>query len=266
MKIHSSAVVDSAAVIADGVEIGPFSVVGAGAVLAENVILQSHTVLEGVVRIGANTVVGHGSIIGGLPQDLGFKPGTASSVLIGERNIVREHCTIHRGTAEGSVTTIGDRNFLMAGVHVGHNCTIRHDVIIANNSLLGGYVEVGDRAFIGGGSVFHQHTRVGRLVMTQGNSGIGKDIPPFLVAAEVNLAVGLNVVGMRRAGLSAAERDDAKRAFKLLYRSGLNTRQALDRAANEEAFGPLAREFFEFIAQARQRGIVAYRQVSANDG
>ena len=119
---------------------------------------------------------------------------------IGNRNIIREHCTIHRGTAEDSATHLGDENFLMAGAHLGHNSHVGDGVIIANNCLLGGYVRIGDRAFLGGGTVFHQYTRVGRLVITQGNSGFGKDIPPFVVAAQRNVIVGLNTVGLRRAG------------------------------------------------------------------
>ena len=258
MNIHPSAVVSDGAVVADDVEIGPFSIVGRDVVIGAGSVVQSHVVLEGAVRIGENNVIGHGSIIGGPPQDLGFKPEIKSSVTIGNGNVLREHCTIHRGTTEGSSTTLGDRNFLMVGVHIGHNCRIANDVIIANNCLLAGYVEIDDRAFIGGGTTFHQNMKVGRLVMAQGSSAFGKDIPPFLLAAERNFVFGMNVLGMRRAGFSGAERDEIKRAFKLLYRSGLNTRQALEQAAATE-FGPLGREFFEFVANAKKRGILPYR-------
>ena len=258
MKIHPSAVVSEHAQIADDVEIGPFAIVGSDVVIGAGTVVQSHVVLEGTVRIGAHNVIGHGSVIGGPPQDLGFKPETNSSVMIGDGNVLREHCTIHRGTAEGSSTSLGDRNFLMVGVHIGHNCCIANDVIIANNCLLAGYVEIADRAFIGGGTTFHQNMKVGRLVMAQGSSAFGKDIPPFLLAAERNFVFGMNVLGMRRAGFSGAERDEIKRAFKLLYRSGLNTRQALEQAAATE-FGPLGREFFEFVGNAKKRGILPYR-------
>ena len=258
MKVHPTALVDSNATLAPGVEIGPFAIVGAQAVIGEHSVIHSHVVIEGEVRIGRRNVIGAGSVIGGPPQDLGFKPETRSRVEIGDENVIREHCTIHRGTAEGSATVVGKGNFLMAGAHIGHNCRIGDGVIIANSCLLAGYVEVDDRAFLGGGSTFHQLTHVGRLVMVQGNSGFGKDIPPFVLAAEVNYAVGVNILGLRRAGFGAAERDEIKRAFKLLYRSGLNLRQALERAAQSE-FGPLGREFFEFVATARKRGIIAYR-------
>ena len=264
MKIHPSAVVSDRAVLGENVEVGPFSIIGPDVVIGDASVVQSHVVLEGTVRIGSHNVIGHGSIIGGPPQDLGFKTGTNSSVTIGDRNVIREHCTIHRGTTEGSSTTLGDGNFLMVGVHIGHNCRIANGVIIANNCLLAGYVEIDDRAFIGGGTTFHQFMHVGRLVMAQGSSAFGKDIPPFLLAAERNFVFGMNVLGMRRAGFTAAERDDVKRAFKLLYRSGLNTRQALQEAAATE-FGALGREFFEFVAKAGKRGILPYRHAGDAD-
>src|SRR5947199_10599173 len=118
----------------------------------------------------------------------------------------------------------------MAGAHIGHNCAIGNNVIIANNCLLGGYVRVDDGAFLGGGSTFDQFMHIGRLVMVQGSSAFGKDLPPFVVAAERNFVFGLNIIGMRRAGFSANDRDEIKEAFKLVYLSGLNTSQAIDKA------------------------------------
>ena len=171
--------------------------------------------------------------------------------------MIREYCTIHRGTAEGSATVMGSKNFLMVGAHLAHNCRIGDGVIIANNCLLAGYVEVQDHAFLGGGSVFHQYVRVGQRAITQGLSGIGQDLPPFLLAAQRNSVVGLNTLGLRRAGYSAAEREELKRAFKLLYRSGYNTRQALEKA-DEGEWGERGRAFFEFVRQAGRRGIAPY--------
>jgi UDP-N-acetylglucosamine acyltransferase len=257
VKIHQTAIIDPGAQIGDEVEIGAYTIVGPGVLIGARTKIQSHVVIEGDVEIGADNVVGHGALIGGLPQDLSFKSETRSGVRIGNGNTIREHCTIHRGTAEDSLTTIGDGNFLMVGVHIGHNCVVQNDVIIANNCLLAGYVEIRDRAFIGGGTTFHQRMRVGRLVMAQGMSGFGKDIPPFLLAAERNAVFGINSVGLKRAGFSVAERDEVKRAFKLLYVSGLNTRQALDAAASTQ-FGPIGREFFAFVSEAKNRGIVPY--------
>src|SRR6266568_4675165 len=253
-KIHPTALVDPGAQIGDGVEIGPFSIIGPKAVIGEKTIVQSHVVIEGEVAIGSGNFVGHGAIIGAPPQDLAFSPERKTQVEIGDENVVREYCTIHRGSAEGSVTKIGDKNFLMAGAHVGHNCEIGNNVIIANNCLLGGHVSVGDGAFLGGGCVFHQHMCVGRLAITQGASAFGKDIPPFVIAAERNYVFGLNVVGLRRAGFSAKDRDEIKTAFKLVYTSGLNIAQAIEKAAMIK-FGAAAREFIDFVTNAKKRGI-----------
>ncbi len=258
MKIHPTALVDPAAQLGAEVEVGPFTIIGPQVLIGNETVIQSHVVLEGAVQVGAKNIIGHGAVIGGPPQDLSFKPETQSRVEIGEGNVIREHCTIHRGTAEESATVIGDHNFLMAGAHVGHNCRVGNRVIIANNCLLGGYVRIDDGAFLGGSSIFHQFMNVGRLAIVQGGAGFSKDIPPFVVAAGVNFAVGVNILGLRRAGYAAAERGEIRAAFKLLYRSGLNIGQALAKADATE-FGPVAREFFEFVRQAKKRGVVAYR-------
>jgi len=253
-KIHPTAIVDPNAQIGADVEIGPCSIIGPNAVIGQGSTIQSHVVVEGAVAIGAGNFVGHGAVIGAAPQDLSFSSERKTKVEIGDGNVIREHCTIHRGTAEGSATTVGNQNFLMAGAHLGHNCAIANNVIIANNCLLGGYVQVDDGAFLGGGCVFHQHMHVGRLALAQGGSAFSKDIPPFVVAAERNYVFGLNIVGLRRAGLSAPERDGIKAAFKLLYTSGLNVAQAIEEAAGMN-LGGAAREFFEFVANAKKRGI-----------
>jgi UDP-N-acetylglucosamine acyltransferase len=252
--IHPTALVNPNAQIGADVEIGPFSIVGPQAVIGEKTIVQSHVVIEGEVVIGNGNFIGHGAIIGVPPQDVSFSPERKTKVEIGNDNIIREYCTIHRGSADGSATKIGDKNFLMAGAHVGHNCLIGNDVIIANNCLLAGHVRVDDGAFLGGGSTFHQHMHVGRLVMVQGSSAFGKDLPPFVIAAERNYVFGLNAVGLRRAGFSAKDRDEIKAVFQLVYQSRLNVGQALEKAATIK-FGAAAREFLDFIANARKRGI-----------
>jgi len=142
----------------------------------------------------------------------------------------------------------------MAGAHIGHNCVIGNNVVIANNCLLAGHVRVDDGAFIGGGSTFHQHMHIGRLVMVQGSSAFGKDLPPFVIAAERNSVFGVNVVGLRRAEFSAKDRDEIKAAFKLVYLSGLNISQALEKAATIK-FSASAREFLDFVANAKKRAI-----------
>jgi UDP-N-acetylglucosamine acyltransferase len=253
-KIHPTAIVDPAAQIGADVEIGPFSIIAPQVTIGEKTIVQSHVVIEGEVAIGAGNFIGHGTIIGAPPQDVSFSPERKTRVEIGDNNIIREYCTIHRGSSDGSATKIGDKNFLMTGAHVGHNCIVGNNVIIANNCLLAGHVRVDDGAFLGGGSTFHQHMHVGRLVMVQGSSAFGKDLPPFVIAAERNSVFGVNVVGLRRVGFNAKDRDEIKAAFKLIYLSGLNLSQALEKAAAIKVGAP-AREFLDFIANAKKRSI-----------
>src|SRR3954469_15485294 len=263
-KIHPTAVVSPDAKIAEGAEIGPFSIVGPDVTICEKTVVQSHVVIEGEVAIGRENFIGHGAVIGVPPQDISFSRDRRTRVEIGDNNIIREYCTIHRGSADSSATRIGDKSFLMSGAHVGHNCLIGNNVIIANNCLLGGYVRVDDGAFLGGGSTFHQFMRIGRLVMVQGSSGFGKDLPPFTIAAERNYVFGLNIVGMRRARFSANDRSEIKEAFKLVYLSGLNTSQALEKAQTM-TFGAPAREFLDFVASAKKRGICPFRRGTRND-
>jgi UDP-N-acetylglucosamine acyltransferase len=263
-KIHPTAIVDPNAKIGADVQIGPFSIVGPDVTIGRQTIVQSHVVIEGEVAIGCGNFIGHGAIIGVPPQDVSFSPERKTRVEIGDDNIIREYCTIHRGSPDGTGTKIGDKNFLMAGAHVGHNCLIGNNVVIANNCLLGGYVRVDDGAFLGGGSTFHQFMHIGRLVMVQGSSAFGKDLPPFVVAAERNSVFGLNIVGMRRAGLSANDRDEIKEAFKLVYLSGLNTSQALEKA-EKLTFGAPAREFLDFVASSKKRGICPFKRGMGDD-
>jgi UDP-N-acetylglucosamine acyltransferase len=263
-KIHSTAVVDSNAKIGREVQIGAFSIIGPHVTLGDKTVVQSHVVIEGEVTIGHGNLIGHGVIIGAPPQDVSFSPKRNTKVEIGKDNVIREYCSIHRGSPDGSATKIGDQNFLMAGAHIGHNCAIGNGVIIANNCLLGGYVRVDDGAFLGGGSTFHQFMRIGRLVMVQGSSAFGKDLPPFVIAAERNYVFGLNTVGLRRAGFTADDRDNIKQAFKLVYLSGLNTSQALEKAATMKFNAP-AREFLDFVASAKKRGICPLKGGTAGD-
>ena len=253
-KIHPTAIVDPDAQIGVDVEIGPFSVIGPQAVIGQKTIVQSYVVIEGQVTIGSGNFIGHGAIIGAPPQDLSFSPERKTMVEIGNDNVIREYCTIHRGSPEGSVTRIGNKNFLMGGAHVGHNCAVGDNIVIANNCLLAGHVRVDDGAFLGGGSTFHQHMHVGRLVMVQGSSAFGKDLPPFVIAAERNSVFGINVIGLKRAGFSVQDRDEIKTAFKLLYTSGLNISQALEKGAALNLGAP-AREFLDFVVNAKKRGI-----------
>lgn len=257
-NIHPTAVIDPAATIGNGVRIGPYAVVEGPAVIGDGCVLEAHATLTGRVRLGAGVRVGHGTVVGGFPQDYAFDPATDSGVEVGAGTILREHCTIHRGTKPGTVTRMGVNGMLMAGAHLGHNAQVGDRVIIANHVLLGGYVEVGDGVFVGGGSVFHQFVRVGRGAMIQGMSAFSKDVPPFTLAAERNEVFGLNVVGLRRGGFSAEQRAEIKAAFKLLYAGGYNVGQALA-VARERAWGKEAAEFFAFVEAAKKKGVCAFR-------
>jgi UDP-N-acetylglucosamine acyltransferase len=263
-KIHPTAIVDPNARIGHDVKIGAFSIIGPDVTIGDKTVVQSHVVIEGKVITGPGNFIGHGAIIGALPQDVSFSPERNTKVEIGTNNIIREYCTIHRGSPDGSATNVGDDNFLMTGAHIGHNCVIGNNVIISNNCLLAGYVRIDDGAFLGGGSTFHQFMRIGRLVMVQGSSAFGKDLPPFVIAAERNYVFGLNTVGLRRAGLTADDRDEIKKAFKLVYLSGLNTSQALEKAATMTFNGP-AREFMDFISSSKKRGICPLKPGAASD-
>jgi UDP-N-acetylglucosamine acyltransferase len=261
--IHPSAFVDPASHLAADVEVGPGAIIEYGAVIGKGCRIQAHAVITGHVKMGARNTVGYGAILGADPQDYDFKPGTKSEVLIGDDNIIREYVTIHRGTKEGSVTRVGDNNFLMVGVHLGHNAAIGNRVVIANNCLLAGYVEVQDGAVLGGGSVFHQFLRVGRLCMVRGGERFPKDIPPFVSAYGTSMVAGINAVGLKRAGFSSETRLEIKRAFRLIYHSGLNITQALEES-KKTSWGPEAQEFLDFIASAKKRGVCAAKPVSSS--
>lgn len=235
-------------------QIHPTAVIEEGATIGPGCVIGPHAVIYKHVTLGANCRVHAGAVLGDTPQDLAFKEAP-SFVRIGEGTVIREHVTIHRGTKEGTETVVGSGCYLMANSHLAHNCRLGNQVILANGVLLAGYVEVGDRAFLSGNVIVHQYTRIGRVAMISGGAGIGKDIPPFCLAPGItrNIVAGLNVVGMRRAGLGPAERGEVKEAIRVLYRSGLNVKQALEKLREAFAAGP-GREIADFVASSK-RGI-----------
>ncbi|MFY8215140.1 MAG: acyl-ACP--UDP-N-acetylglucosamine O-acyltransferase [Chthoniobacterales bacterium] len=252
--IHPTAVIDEAAQLGADVEVGPYAIIGPHVKLGDGCRVMGHTFLTGHVTMGPGNVIGFGSVIGADPQDFAFDPSTRSDVIIGAKNVFREYVTIHRGTAQDSSTVVGDGNYIMTGVHLGHNVRVGNRTVIANNVLLAGYVEIGDQSVLGGGTVFHQFMRVGRLCMVRGGTRFGKDIPPFLLADRTNVVTGLNSIGLRRAGLSAETRAELKRLFRLLFASGLNVSQALEMAEGQ-SWGSEAREMLQFVREAKKRGI-----------
>jgi UDP-N-acetylglucosamine acyltransferase len=216
--------------------------IGAGTRVMANAYLTGHT------ELGRDNQIHMGAVIGHEPQDLKFDRTCRSFLKIGDRNVFREYCTVHRGTEPESATVIGNDCFLMVAAHVGHNCVIGNHVIITNCALLGGHVHVGDNAFISGGAVIHQFIHIGSLAMISGNARVSMDVPPFTLEAERNEVRALNLVGLRRAQIPAAALAELKKLFKLFYLSGLNGTQALKEASADGAFKTAeAREFIEFV-------------------
>lgn len=245
--------------------IGPFAVledgvrIGDGCVIGPHVSILRHTTLGRQCRVHA------GAVLGDLPQDLAFKDAP-TYVKIGDNCVIREGVTIHRGTKPETATVVGDQCYLMALAHLGHNVTLGNHVILANGVLLAGYVAVSDRAFISGHVTIHQFVRIGRLAMLGGMAGISQDVPPFCTAKPhtVNRILGLNVVGLRRAGMSPDERKSVKQAFGLLYRSGLNHGEAVARIRAGMGAAPYALELAEFVAQSK-RGICSLSFTTPDD-
>jgi UDP-N-acetylglucosamine acyltransferase len=254
VSIHPTALVSPKAILGENVEIGPFAIVEEGVRIGDDSIIQARAILTDRVTLGARNLVGYGAVIGSAPQDFAHKSSISSEVIIGDDNVIREYVTIHRGTAEGSATRMGNGNMLMAGVHLGHNSSVGNRSVIANNCLLAGYVEVGDDVVLGGGSVFHQFLRIGEMCMIRGGTAWSKDIPPFTVGQIINVVCGINAVGMRRKGISSAERLDVKRAYNLLYRSGLNVEQAIEQSRAITWSAP-AERFVQFISHRTKRGL-----------
>jgi UDP-N-acetylglucosamine acyltransferase len=251
--IHRTAIIDPKAQIDADVRVGAYVLIDGEARISSGTEIQGHAVISGTVLIGRNNRIGFGTVIGALPQDLSYDPKATSGVEIGDNNVIREYSTIHRGTKEGTNTRVGSNNFLMVGSHLGHNTRVGNNVILANNVLLGGYVEIQDRVFVGGGSVVHQFTRMGPIALMQGLSAIGKDVPPFAIAVGRNSVSGINVIGLRRAGFGPALRKEAKEAFDLFYRSGLNASQATKEAA-QRSWSAEVSVFWEFVGSSK-RGI-----------
>ncbi|MCG3148456.1 MAG: Acyl-[acyl-carrier-protein]--UDP-N-acetylglucosamine O-acyltransferase [Verrucomicrobiae bacterium] len=248
MAIHPTAIISPNAELDSSVEVGPHAIIEEHVKIGAGTQIGANTYLTGYTEIGRENQIHLGAVIGHEPQDLKFDRTCRSYLRIGDRNIFREYATVHRGTAPESATIIGDECFLMAGMHVGHNCIIGNNVIVANSALLAGHVHVGDRAFISGGAAIHQFMHVGRLSIISGNSSISMDVPPFTMAAERNEVFALNLVGLRRAKLPETTIAELKKLFRLYYRSGLNGTQARAAAAQAGIFtSPEAEEFIEFF-------------------
>lgn len=262
MDIHPTAVVSSDAVLGQGVRIGPFAVIETGVTVGADCTIGAHACLMTGTRLGAGCQVHPLAVLGDEPQDLSFS-NEPSFVEIGDDCVIREGVTVHRGTQPGTTTRINQGCMLMAYSHVGHNVQIGNQVIIANGALLAGHAEVGDGVFISGTCLIHQHTRIGRLAMLSGGAAVQRDVPPFCITQSMtaNTVTGLNLIGLRRAGMPDVERKALERAFRTLYRSGLPLKVALEQMqANADT--DVEREMIDFIRSSR-RGICRFIRESS---
>jgi UDP-N-acetylglucosamine acyltransferase len=260
--IHPTASIHPKATIGEGCQIGPYAVIDADVILGPGCCVGPHVHLTGHTTIGSGNRFHAGAVIGDAPQDLRYR-GEPTCLRIGDGNVFREHVTVHRSNTVSEATEIGSHNFFMASSHVGHNSRIGNHVIMANGALIAGHVEVGDRAFISGTCLVHQFVRIGTLALMQGRAGISKDLPPFTIARGVNSTCGLNVIGLRRAGFSVAERMELKRLYAALFRKG-KTMQAALAGARLEFSSPRALELIEFVATSKRGVCGADRDLSAS--
>lgn len=250
--IHPSAIIDPRAQLDSSVQVGPFSVIDAGVSLGPGCRVGPHVYLTGRTVIGPDNCFHAHCVIGDAPQDVKYKD-EPTGLSVGARNLFREGVTVHRSAVPDSNTVIGSNNFLMVNSHVAHNVRMGDNVILANGALLAGHVEVEDRVFISGNCLVHQFVRIGTLAIMQGGSAISQDLPPYTVARGGNNICGLNTVGLRRAGLSPAERLELKRLYRFLFRTGRNLSQAVGEA-RAKFISPSSTHMLDFIA-ASKRGV-----------
>jgi UDP-N-acetylglucosamine acyltransferase len=259
VSLHPLAVVSPHAQIGTHVRIGPFCVVEAGVVLGDGCHLTGRVTVKSGTVLGRDNVVMEGTVLGGMPQHV-HMPEHPGVLTIGDGNVIRENVTVHRALEAGHATHIGNRCLLMVGAHVAHDCVLGDSVIITNNTLLGGHVLVDDKAYLSGGVAVHQFCRIGRLAMVGGLARVRQDIPPFVtVDGGTTMVVGLNKVGLRRAGFTAEEFGQLKAAYRVIYRSGLTWQETLEALRAEFAEGPAA-EFLPFFLSGAKRGFVQERR------
>ncbi|HEV3119620.1 MAG TPA: acyl-ACP--UDP-N-acetylglucosamine O-acyltransferase [Gemmataceae bacterium] len=256
-RIHPTAVISPEAEIADDVVVGPYVIVEGAVRIGAGCVLRPHVVLCGPLTIGERNMVFSGAVLGERPQHSHYKD-EPTRVEIGDDNIFRENVTVHRGTTQSWATRIGSQNFFMANAHVAHDCQIGSRCMLANGALLGGHCVIADNVFLSGNAAIHQYCRVGRLAFLSGLSATTKDIPPFIIQQRIDVVMGVNVIGMRRAGISRDQIDAVRRAYQIIYRQGNLVPVAL--AEVERQMGHLAAvaELVGFIRQSK-RGINAAR-------
>lgn len=259
VKIHPLAVVDSAAIIGDDVQIGPLSVIEGDVVIGEGCHISANVVIKRGTTLGPGNTVHEGAVLGGLPQHVSV-PERPGRLVIGTGNTIRENATFHLAMAEDGETVIGDSNLFMVNAHVAHDCRIGSHTIFTNNSMLAGHVTVGDRAFISGAAGVHQFCRIGTLAMVGGQARVNKDVPPFVMLDGLSShVVGLNSIGLRRAGFTSDEIVQLKQAYRIIYRSGLCWNEILQTLAAEFPEG-VAAQYHPFLSTTT-RGIMSERRL-----
>ena len=254
--IHSSAIVDPGAKLHESVEVGPWTLIGPDVEIGAGTIIESHVVIKGPTRIGSRNHIYQFSTVGESTPDLKYR-NEPTELHIGDDNVIRESVTIHRGTVQDrSLTEIGDRNLLMAYVHIGHDSRVGNDTILVNNTALAGHVEVGDWAILSGYTLVHQFCKIGAHSFSGMGTSIGKDVPAYItVAGSPAEAKTINVEGLRRRGFDSAEIAALRRAFKILYRQSLTLDAAVERLQAMTTETPSLQPLIDSLMQS-QRGIV----------
>jgi UDP-N-acetylglucosamine acyltransferase len=253
-QIHPTAIIDKSATLGDNITVGPFAIIGPGCVLGDGCEIGSSVAIHKWTELGKGVKVWHGASLGGDPQDLKYK-GAKTRALVGDNTVVREFATINRSTGEGHDTVVGKNCFIMAYAHVAHECVVGDNVILANSVNLAGHVTVEDFAIIGGLTPIHQFVRVGCHCMIGGSSAVQKDVIPYTKAFGIPLKMyGLNSVGLARRGFTEVQRELIGKAYRILFRAGLNTTQALARLKDELEMTAEINHIVEFI-ESSERGI-----------
>ena len=255
MEIHPSAIVGPEAELGEGVSVGPFSIVEDGVVIGARTRVAGHVLVARGTRLGEECVLHHGAVVGTIPQDLKFE-GEETTLEVGDRTVIREFATLNRGTKHRWKTVVGSDCLLMAYAHVAHDCLLGDHVIMANSVALGGHVTIEDYAFLGAFAKVHQFTRIGRHSFVGAGFRVSKDVVPYVKAAGDPLKpAGLNTIGLKRRGFSPEVLAALERAYRILFRSGLNTSQALERMREELEPTEEVKALIRFIEES-ERGIV----------
>lgn len=248
--IHPTAVISPEAVLAPDVRVGPFATIEGPVQIGAGCVIESHACLTGPLVMGRDNHVGHGALLGKSPQHRGDK-GVNTRLIIGNSNVFREYVTVHRGTVEGGgETRIGDRNYMMVNSHVGHDARLGNGVTLVNGAMVAGHVQLHDGCILSACAAIQQRARVGRLAMVGGLGSSSKDVPPFVLAQGYNCISGLNIVGLRRAGLTPESIAALRDAFRIFYKEGRNRMSALDRIEADLGQFPEVLEFTRFIRES----------------